>query len=187
MTDIEQVRTIISDHPQYSYSTIVADGVATEFQIPYAPIYPDSEKIYVDGALTDPVNYTIDDDLGLVVMATPPGEGLSISLTAKFTLLTDIEIQGMLDLEGDVKLAAAACLDIIASSEAMLQKKIRNLDFDTDGPAVAKSLREHAKTLRDQVAVALEISAQDGFEVIEMVYDTFGLTEKVIKDWEREG
>ena len=47
-------------------------------------------------------------------------------------------------------MGAAAALDIIASSEALLSKRISSQDLVTDGPAVAKSLREHADRLRAQ-------------------------------------
>lgn len=65
---------------------------------------------------------------------------------------TDGELLQFLTLEGDsVKLAAAQALDAIASNEALVKQRIRTLDLQTDGPAVAKSLREHATALRAQV------------------------------------
>jgi hypothetical protein len=67
-------------------------------------------------------------------------------------IFTDTEIQAFLDLEGGaVKLAAAQALDAIASNEAMVSKRIRTLDLQTDGPAVAKALRDHAANLREQI------------------------------------
>lgn len=54
------------------------------------------------------------------------------------------------------ELGAAAALDVIASSEALLSKKITTQDLSTDGPAVAASLRAHAKALRGQVAEKAE-------------------------------
>lgn len=77
----------------------------------------------------------------------------------------DTEITAFLDLEGSVKLAAAQALDVIASNEVLVSKRIRTLDLQTDGPAVAKELREHATRLRAQ-AVA-DVDADDGgyFEV----------------------
>lgn len=72
-------------------------------------------------------------------------------------LFTDPQIQAFLTLEGgDVRLAAAQALDTIASSEALVSKKIRTQDLQTDGPAVAKELRERATSLRDQAAGALD-------------------------------
>ena len=50
----------------------------------------------------------------------------------------------------DVNLAGAKALETIAASEALVQKKIKLLDLTTDGPAVAKSLREAAALLREQ-------------------------------------
>ncbi len=63
----------------------------------------------------------------------------------QFLSLTEI------DSETDVRLAAALGLETIAASEALVQKKISMLDLSTDGPAVAKSLREAAQRLRQQV------------------------------------
>lgn len=50
----------------------------------------------------------------------------------------------------DVNLAGAKALETIAASEALVQKKMKLLDITTDGPAVAKSLREAAAILREQ-------------------------------------
>lgn len=75
-------------------------------------------------------------------------------------LLPDQHINAFLHVEdGNVKLAAAQALDTIASSESLISKKIRSQDLSTDGPAVAKDLREHAARLRTQVAA----EAEDGF------------------------
>ncbi len=76
----------------------------------------------------------------------------------------DSQLQQFLDLEGAVKLAAATCLDAIASNEALVSKRIRTLDLQTDGPAVAKALREHAVALREQHYYTLG-DAEDSFEV----------------------
>lgn len=58
-----------------------------------------------------------------------------------------------------VKLAAADLLDQIAVSEVMVSKKISTQDLSTDGTAVSKELREHAKRLRGEVAA--EKAAED--------------------------
>jgi hypothetical protein len=66
-------------------------------------------------------------------------------------LFTDAQISALLSLESNnVRLAAAQALDTIATSEALVSKKIRTQDLQTDGPAVAKELRERAKALREQ-------------------------------------
>ena len=49
-------------------------------------------------------------------------------------------------------IGAAQALDVIASSEALLSKKITTQDLTTDGPAVAEALRAHAAALRKQYA-----------------------------------
>lgn len=66
-------------------------------------------------------------------------------------LLTDEQVTALLGLEGDnVKRAAAAALETIARSEALISKKITTQDLSTDGPAVAKALLDSATALRGQ-------------------------------------
>lgn len=77
-------------------------------------------------------------------------------------LLTDFQIEDLLDLNGDdQRLAAADALDVIASSEALVSKKIRTQSLATDGPAVAASLRAHAASLRAQ-ADSADADDEDG-------------------------
>ena len=68
-------------------------------------------------------------------------------------LLEDAHYTALLAVEGgSKKRAAAAALGAIAASEVLVSKKIRTLDLQTDGPAVAAELRAAAKALRDQAA-----------------------------------
>lgn len=54
------------------------------------------------------------------------------------TLLTDVQVEDLLDLSGgNVKRAAARALRTIATSEVLLSKKITQQDLSVDGPAVA--------------------------------------------------
>lgn len=188
MSDLSTVRTFISDNKQYGVADAVGDGVSTEFLFPNAPIYPSSAVVYLDG--TPSVAFTIDEALGLITMNTAPLTGVVVKITAKFTFLSDDQITSALDMfstydsNSAVKLGAADCLDIIASSEAMIQKKLEMLDFKVDGPALAKSLRDHALSLRKSV-LGPDLIESD-FVIAEMVYDGPGLREKIIKDWMRE-
>ena len=66
-------------------------------------------------------------------------------------VFTDAAITAFLALEGgNVKLAAAQALDVIADDEALTSKVIRTQDLATDGAKVAESLRKRAATLRQQ-------------------------------------
>ena len=82
------------------------------------------------------------------------------------------EIAGFLALTGgSVLLAAAHALDTIASSEAMVSKKITTQDLQTDGPAVAAELRAHAKALRAQAAAEVDaLTDVSAFEIVEAPY-----------------
>jgi hypothetical protein len=83
--------------------------------------------------------------------------------TAK-QIFQDAEIDAFLELQdGDVKLAAAEALDTIASSQTLTLKKLKLGDIGTDGPAVAASLRNHAASLRAQVA-----DSGDAFAIVDL-------------------
>lgn len=83
-------------------------------------------------------------------------------------LFTDAQITAFLAMENsNVRLAAAQALDTIASSEAMVSKKIRTADLQTDGPAVAKELRDRAASLRDQAAVVDDDGVPFAFDVVD--------------------
>lgn len=92
-------------------------------------------------------------------------------------IFQDSEIEAFLAMENNnVKLAAAAALDQIASSEALIQKRIKLLDLQTDGPAVAKALREHAAALRKQ---ADDEETAGAFDYAEMVVNPFSARERL--------
>lgn len=100
-------------------------------------------------------------------------------------IFSDDEIDAFLALEDDnVKRAAATALDQIASSEALIQKRIKLLDLQTDGPAVAKALREHAATLREQ-ADSEEITG--AFDYAEMVVNPFSARDRLWNQRLRSG
>jgi hypothetical protein len=84
-------------------------------------------------------------------------------------LLTDEQIKTLVGLEGgNVKLATAQALDLIASSEALVSKVIRTQDVQTDGAKVAAELRARASELRRQVAEG-EGDDTVGFGVVDFI------------------
>jgi hypothetical protein len=86
-------------------------------------------------------------------------------------IFQDAEIEAWLGIMGgSILLAAAQALDTIASSEALILKKIRLLDITTDGPAVAKALRDHAEKLREQQQ---QEDVEGAWDIAEWVVDTF--------------
>lgn len=66
-------------------------------------------------------------------------------------LFSDAQITRILALAGSrILRAAAIALEAVAVSENLISKRIKTLDLTTDGPAVARELREMAKQLKDQ-------------------------------------
>lgn len=84
-------------------------------------------------------------------------------------LFEDAQITAFLALEGgNVKRAAALALETIGVSEVLISKKIRTSDgLTTDGPAVAKELRERAKTLRQQADDEVGSVDDFGLEIVD--------------------
>lgn len=90
----------------------------------------------------NPIDYTTDE--GRIRL-------LATDTNVDDPLFDDAMITAFLALAGgNVKRAAARALDTIAVSEVLVSKKIRTQDLSTDGPAVAKALREQAQALRDE-------------------------------------
>lgn len=175
MTDIDTIRTIIADPIQFDRAEGIGDGLNTEFPLPNTPVIAATEIITVNGvAQVAPADYGLNNPMGLISFVTPPNAGEVIITTYHHALLTDDNIQTFLDINGaNVRRAAADALDTIASSEALIQKRITMLDLQTDGKAVAEALRAHAKALRDQETEFTE--EEDGlFDYAEMQFSPFG-------------
>lgn len=67
-------------------------------------------------------------------------------------ILSDEELARLTDKAGGALRGAADALDVIASTEVLLSKKIATQDLQTDGPAVAAELRKQAAALRARAA-----------------------------------
>lgn len=84
---------------------------------------------------------------------------------------------------GDVRLAAAQALDVIAVSETLVLKVMQTLDTQTDGAKVAAALKAQASELRRQVT-----EGPDGggdFDVADIVVDGHTLRERLVHEFER--
>ena len=97
-------------------------------------------------------------------------------------LFEDAEISALLAMEGNVvRRGAALALETMASNEAYVSKRIRILDLQTDGPAVAKELRERAKMLRDLADRDDQATEGGQFDFAEWVVDDFSARERLVK------
>ncbi len=96
-------------------------------------------------------------------------------------IFEDAELETFYALErSNLRRACALALEGIASNEAYILKRITALDLQTDGPAVAKELRDRAADLRKQ---ALEDEArEDGgaFDIAEMVTTVWTRRDRII-------
>ncbi|WP_109507352.1 hypothetical protein [Nocardioides speluncae] len=88
-------------------------------------------------------------------------------------VFSDEDITAFLTLEGDrVKRAAAQAIDTIADDEVLTSKVIRDHNLSTNGAAVAKELKERAKSLREQA----DEDDESVFEIIDLVGNDFPST-----------
>jgi hypothetical protein len=98
----------------------------------------------------------------------------------KSFIFTDTEVEAILARRESVECAAATLLRTIAGNEAMVSKRITFMELQTDGPAVAKSLRE--------LATDLEKTSDDDalFEIVNLNVDMFSRRTLILNRLRRE-
>jgi hypothetical protein len=84
----------------------------------------------------------------------------------------------------DVRLATAQGVDVLAGSEAYIQKVVKLLDMTTNGPATAKSLHDYAAELRRQ-AYEGDGDMIGFIDVAETVESPWTYRERMVKQWMR--
>lgn len=73
------------------------DGTVKKYQIQLWPIIDETETVRVDGAQkTRGVDYTIDNDLGLVTFAVAPGDGKAVDADYTWAVFSDLTINALL-------------------------------------------------------------------------------------------
>lgn len=103
-------------------------------------------------------------------------------------LFSDAEIEAFLDLEGSIYLAAALALESLASSEVMIQKRIKLLELTTDGPAQAKELRAIAAGWRARATELVEEEIDEdatGFAIAELAITPSQRHDVITNGWLR--
>lgn len=109
--------------------------------------------------------YDVDTDRGKVRL-------LIADTSSSAYIFEDDEIDAFINLglvsgEADLYLAAAFALEVMATNETMILKRISILDLSTDGVSVAKELRERAKDLR-------ALSEEDAsYDIVEFAWNDF--------------
>ncbi len=125
MNNREQLRLDIGDNEKVAISEKFGVGDATKkyFRLSMFPISDDSDVITSDGsAQTRDTDYTIDNQLGLVTMASAPGSGMAlVAQVYKYYAFSDIELDDVLAEQGnDRNKCAAHCCRVLATNAAKL-------------------------------------------------------------------
>lgn len=126
-----------------------------------------------------PFTYDLSTDVGKVRLLINDTDSSNV-------IFQDEEISAFLSLNDGLKRSAAAALDTIASNQAMVLKVIRLLDLSTDGPSVARALRDHAGQLREEAKLADAEEEGGYFDYAEIVTNAFTLRQRVINQRLRE-
>lgn len=175
MSDLTDVRLLIADRAQVDRAEATGDGATTVFHLPNSPVIAVQETL-VNGS-SPGVAPVLDADLGSMTFDSAPGNGESVVIRYTHALFTDDEITTFLNLEDNIiRLAAAQALETTASNESLVQKKIRIMDLSTDGPSVARDLRNHAQRLRDSE------DASAGFDVANPIYTDAQYRQRIINE-----
>lgn len=187
MSTISVIRSIVQDIGVPIIETnVIADLIV---QLQNYPVKLESviiTQLETDQTLPD---YTINYETGTITYASvTPSTPLNIAYV--YVLLSDDTITDIIELQDpetlNLRLAAADVLEVIATNQALVLKRIKSLDLDLDGPAVSKALREHAKSLRDIVEAEISGIDESDIEIAEMIYDVNGLQEFNYKKMLRE-
>lgn len=97
----------------------------------------------------------------------------------------DEELQVFLDLEGDVRRAAAMALETIAADDAKTLRITTVLGLSVNGVAASQAVMARAKALREQAAEA-EAREEALFDWAEIVVDEFTAAERLEAEILRE-
>jgi hypothetical protein len=187
MSLISQIRSLIQDQPLFQTDITTTVSGQLTLQTKYFPVVDESVIITPpsgsapDFTLTDPQN-------GRITLDAPGALAGDYRLEYNQVILLDSTIQDFIDVNtdstgliADARIIAADCLDAMATQMILVLKKIKILDLQTDGPAMAKEMRAAAKNMRDLVLT------EDVFDIVEMVYDRPSWLEMVYKNFERSG
>src|SRR5690242_12261534 len=83
--------------------------------------------------------------------------------TEASALFSDEDYAALLALEGDVRLAAAAALETIASDQALKLKVMKAGTVSLDGASVARAILVRAELLREQAGVINPTTGQPNY------------------------
>ena len=172
------VRQMIADSSVTEIFTATGDGISNLFLLPNTPIQAGSEVISIAGAIIGS-GFTVNESTGVLSFTAPPANGAPIAVAYAWQFFSDSDLQSFINSEGDDYMAAAQALDTMASNMVLVMRKIKDLDIDTDGPAVAKALHDHADKLRKQAA------NNAGVDWAEMVVDNFNWQERMRDNYYR--
>lgn len=126
----------------------------------------------------DPIELDPTTDVGMIRLLIP-------DMSEMYPLFTDAQLAAVFTAEGSRRRAAAACLEIAASSEVMISKVIRTRDgLQTDGAKVSDALLKRAAMLRQQADDAGEAGGVDSyFDIVDFGWTSAELAEAPVARW----
>lgn len=110
-------------------------------------------------------------------------------ITQATAIFQDEDYAALLDLEGDIRLAAAAAIETIAGDQILTLKVLKAGSASLDGASVGKALLQRAAVLREQAGLIDPTTGAvfPGFDIAEMVVDGHSYRERVGNEALRDG
>ena len=129
LTSLQRLRLRVADRPRAVLSETlgIADGVLVAFQAQLAPLVTGSLMVQTVSAAgvvvpVDPVNYTADLDLGTITFTTAPISGLRVNASYQWTVFSDAELNDVLALQPDLRLATITVLEVLLADTERFTK-----------------------------------------------------------------
>ena len=139
LTNLELLRLRIADRARLIlHETIgIGDGLSLGFQSGFYPIAADTESVVIvstglSTVLVQNQDYTLDYELGLLVLANAPPVDDQVQMSYQWVTFTDDELNGILQVNGDnVTAAAIMCIEmILVDSERFIKYTFGQDDVD---------------------------------------------------------
>ena len=142
MTNLEELRLMLSDPFKDGFDDIVADDESKQYQLSHHNIKPESLTVYINNdEQTLTTDYTVDLSQGVITFTSSPNNEDLIEAKYKYAAFSDDELNDFLDKDGSVGKVIVRCVEILLFDSA------RRFDYtagqtDVKASQVFKNLKD---------------------------------------------
>lgn len=166
LSDLDYIRLILSIPHRLALAEGLGDGDGAnkKFKTQLVPIIDGSQTVRVDGTeKTVVTHYTIDNDLGLVTFLAAPADGEAVDADYRWSVFSDIQINGLLALHNDAKMAVLKDLvrALLSNSDLFIKYTIGMESIDRRAALEAlKALQEELVLLPTSAVIQAVVWTQ---------------------------